>query len=229
MSLNIIKVDQPNDGLKFKEHQLAHELLDNLRGVEFGPAYHNDFNLPGSIGIAPKEGFEFYRDSQVKLSGAYIQPDLWSDAENCPDIADSSIDYVITSHVFEHIPDPMKALREWNRMVRDGGIIFMIVPVPGALPGDAGRPLATEDDWLWASGGITPDSWDYEAKPVPGGRRGHYWVYTPDTLNALITKFMPGWGLAYREDIDQKVGNGFTLVYVVSKHADGISSRGRHR
>ena len=34
----------------------------------------------------------------------------------------------ISSHVLEHFHNPVKALLEWYRIVRPGGIIFMIVP-----------------------------------------------------------------------------------------------------
>jgi ubiquinone/menaquinone biosynthesis C-methylase UbiE len=84
---------------------------------------------------------------------------------------------VISSHVFEHLPNPIAALIEMVRVGRDGGYIFMIVPISGAHPEDTGRPLAKLEQWIRAlDANVTVDTWDYEANPVPGGRRGHYFV-----------------------------------------------------
>jgi hypothetical protein len=51
------------------------------------------------------------------------------------------------------------------------------------------------------------------------GRRGHYWVLTPDVLLEAVAHEQPHWELVAREDIDSKVGNGFTLVFRVNKPA----------
>jgi len=41
---------------------------------------------------------------------------------------DNTLDYVLSSHVIEHFFDPMKALREWHRVIKPGGYIFVIAP-----------------------------------------------------------------------------------------------------
>jgi ubiquinone/menaquinone biosynthesis C-methylase UbiE len=47
---------------------------------------------------------------------------------------DGSFDRLIASHVLEHIPNPVMALEEWNRVVRPGGIISILLPCdPGML------------------------------------------------------------------------------------------------
>jgi SAM-dependent methyltransferase len=46
------------------------------------------------------------------------------DCENLP-LADSSSDLVVSSHVIEHLPDPMRGLRELRRVSRDRAIIVM--------------------------------------------------------------------------------------------------------
>ena len=43
-------------------------------------------------------------------------------------VAGGSYDFVLASHVLEHIANPLKALREWSRVVRPGGIVLAIVP-----------------------------------------------------------------------------------------------------
>ena len=47
---------------------------------------------------------------------------------------DGAFDRLVATHVLEHIPEPYKALREWARVVRPGGIISVILPTdPGIL------------------------------------------------------------------------------------------------
>lgn len=43
-------------------------------------------------------------------------------------IKDRSYDFVLSSHVLEHLSNPLKALVEWNRILRTGGIIVSYVP-----------------------------------------------------------------------------------------------------
>jgi phosphatidylethanolamine/phosphatidyl-N-methylethanolamine N-methyltransferase len=48
--------------------------------------------------------------------------------------ADDTADRLIGSHVLEHLPEPHKVLREWSRVVKDGGIITVALPCdPGFL------------------------------------------------------------------------------------------------
>ena len=47
---------------------------------------------------------------------------------------DGRFDRLIATHVLEHIPDPVSVLREWNRVVRPGGLISIVLPCdPGFL------------------------------------------------------------------------------------------------
>lgn len=47
---------------------------------------------------------------------------------------DNSFDRLIATHVLEHLPNPVDVLREWNRVVRPGGLISLVLPCdPGLL------------------------------------------------------------------------------------------------
>ena len=52
---------------------------------------------------------------------------------------DHSFDRLIATHVLEHLPDPVKVLREWNRVVRPGGVISIVLPCDPGLLWRAGR------------------------------------------------------------------------------------------
>ncbi|MCH9655944.1 MAG: class I SAM-dependent methyltransferase [Planctomycetes bacterium] len=48
--------------------------------------------------------------------------------------ADNSVDRLIATHVLEHLLNPVDVLKEWNRVVRPGGLISIALPCdPGML------------------------------------------------------------------------------------------------
>jgi SAM-dependent methyltransferase len=221
----IVVKETGHNGLKFPEHDLAHRLLGDLHGLELGPSSHNSFNLQGSQSVAPADDFEFYKNGQVTQNGKYIQPDIVGEADSIPVAADSQ-DYVLSSHVFEHIPDIFRALVEWVRVLRDRGYVFMIVPQRDALDSDRGRALTTYEELETAfNEGYTPDTMPEERTKAAGGSRGHYWVFTSESLKNIIERFtdvlaidhQASLQLVEEEDPDKKVGNGFCLVYRVIK------------
>jgi GT2 family glycosyltransferase len=42
--------------------------------------------------------------------------------------ADKSVDAILAKHLFEHLINPVKALKEWGRVLKDGGRLVIIVP-----------------------------------------------------------------------------------------------------
>ena len=200
------------------ESALAHSILDGLKGLEIGPAAHNPFGL-NTRNVELPAAHEFYSGEQRRLSG--LEPprvDLWAAADNIP-VPDQSEGFILTSHILEHLPNVVGALVEWDRIVIDGGYVFMIVPHNWAFAPDATRELTSFehfiDDYVQKA--------SLESHPidgVPGGKMGHYHTFTPDSVVQVVEWMcrnkLCDWKLVAREDIDTKVGNGFTLVFMVS-------------
>ncbi len=203
-------------GMPFPEHELAHRLLDGFRGLEVGAAAHNPFGLR-TRNVAPVEDYDYYAGESRRQGIEPAVVDIAAQADAIP-VPDRSEDFVLSSHVVEHLPNPIRAFREWNRIVRDEGYVFMIVPLKGALPADAPRELTTLEHLVADyETGATIDTHPYD--DAPGGRMGHYHTFTPDSLHAVVrwmrAQGLCQWQLVAREDIDTKVGNGFTLAYRV--------------
>lgn len=58
----------------------------------------------------------------------YLQPvDYVCDIRAIP-LPDSSLDAIVCTEVFEHLPDPMAALKEFSRLLRDGGKVLITAP-----------------------------------------------------------------------------------------------------
>jgi len=61
----------------------------------------------------------------------FIEKNKWdylTDATNLNFAKDSSVDFVVSSHLLEHISNPIKAILEWKRVLKKGGIIYSAVP-----------------------------------------------------------------------------------------------------
>lgn len=55
--------------------------------------------------------------------------------------ADNSFDRLVATHVLEHIYQPHLALKEWRRVVKDGGIISILIPTDPSVAWRLGRHL----------------------------------------------------------------------------------------
>jgi hypothetical protein len=84
-----------------------------------------------------KEGATYNYDSQHGFGNQYIveATDL-----NC--ISSDSYDFILSSHVLEHIANPLLALSEWIRVLKDNGLLVLVVPHKG-FTFDHCRPVTT--------------------------------------------------------------------------------------
>ena len=65
-----------------------------------------------------------------------------AEATDLDDIATESYDFILSSHVLEHVANPIRALTEWIRVLRVGGVIVLVVPHKQATF-DHRRPITT--------------------------------------------------------------------------------------
>lgn len=106
-----------------RDSRFAHEHLDGLKGVEIGAAAPQSFRLD-TINV-DREDSAFYREAQERVTGWAVPVDVVAAGDALP-FADSEFDFVLASHVIEHMPDPIAALREWVRVA--SRYVFLIVP-----------------------------------------------------------------------------------------------------
>lgn len=197
--------------MKFNEHALAHHWCQG-EGLEIGAAAHNPFGLR-TRNVALRE--PFYERAQFEMCGEVATIDIVASAESIP-LDNASQDFIVSSHVIEHLPDPVRALIEWDRLLKPGGICFIVHPLRTAMAGDEQRQLTTVEHYLE----------DYERRhdrdthpleSVTGGVGGHYHVASAESfgelVNVLNARSLLSWEQVAMEPRDTKVGNGFTLVY----------------
>jgi SAM-dependent methyltransferase len=201
------KLNTYEETMIFKDHEPTKKLLEGLEGIEIGGAAHNPFHV-NAKNVAPQSEFAFYAAEQARLGNDPLPIDIDAYADDLP-LEDNSVDFVLSSHVVEHIARLITTFREWKRVVKPGGYIVMIVPLPTALPQDAARPLTTLEDIE-----------NYHKKPesIPD-HSGHVYVFTAERLKEVIHslnhrgRWSLNWELVGEESPDSKVGNGFWLAY----------------
>lgn len=198
--------------MKFKESQLAHRLLDGLEGIEIGGSAHNPFGLKAR-NVDYTAEFTTFKQEEVKLCGEALPVDIVSPGDELP-LRDHSVDFVISSHVIEHFPDPIKTLKEWHRVVRPGGYLFIIAPHKDRTF-DRQRPRTTLAELIER----------HETGRKPEVINDHCSVWITEDLVELIRWL--GWPIAEVQDVDDKVGNGFTIVVRVEKQRAPILAGAR--
>jgi ubiquinone/menaquinone biosynthesis C-methylase UbiE len=62
----------------------------------------------------------------------YGHIDVVSDINNIP-VENNSFDVIVCTEVFEHIPEPIKAIKEFSRILKKGGKLLLSAPLASGL------------------------------------------------------------------------------------------------
>ena len=175
-------------------------------GLEIGGAAHNPFGL-NTRNVDYTREQTIYKEMEINTCGRTLPVDIVAPGDAVP-LPDASVDFVISSHVLEHFFDPIKALQEWYRLVRLGGIIFMIVPHKERTFDKEKQRTQLSELLDRHTGKIAPfDPPD-----------GHYSVWITEDLLELILHmnrsglFPAPVKIEAVPGRDDKIGNGFTVV-----------------
>lgn len=224
----------------FKQSDLITKYLKDLHGIEIGASRTNSFQLDRSINVN-------YEDcgSDSWEGEANIKPEIVNLVANGDDLPfkDNTLDYVLSSHVFEHFFDPIKVLNEWIRVLKPGGYIAMIIPHKDRTF-DKDRDVTSLDELIKRHNGdykisdyaymtdekkiqvnFVKQGCDNSDNPhilikdgsVPDGYTRfveddhHHWnVWTTQDV-VEICKYL-NLKIIECHDVDDKVGNGFTII-----------------
>jgi len=126
---------------KIQDYKVYQELFLNKSGLEIGGP-SSIFTKNGKLPLYPviknldncnftnntiwqghiKQG-KNYRYEKDKLGYQFI-----CEGTNLSKIVSESYDFVISSNVLEHIANPLKAIKEWLRIIKINGILLLIIP-----------------------------------------------------------------------------------------------------
>lgn len=185
---------------KTRESALAHRIIGkSLKGIEIGASAQSPFGL-NTLNVDYTDDYTtLFKREEVAYTGTYAKVDIVASGDNLP-LEDNSVDFVINAHVIEHFYDPIKSIKEWLRVVRPGGYVFIIAPHKERTF-DKDRPRTTLAELI--------DRHEHPNPPVPD-HHGHYSVWITEDFLELCRHF--GWKVITWQDVDDKVGNGFTVV-----------------
>jgi SAM-dependent methyltransferase len=130
--------------------------LDGKIGVEIGGP-SSSFAWSGPLplyGVARRIDNIVFSDKTVWASHSDVYAvarekgkTLFKDATDLSGISDGTYEFLLASHVLEHVANPVKALREWRRILKVSGVMAIIVP-DRRRTFDHKRPLTTLDHML---------------------------------------------------------------------------------
>jgi SAM-dependent methyltransferase len=213
---------------RFHDSEIAHRYLDDLKGVEIGGSAHNAFHLPNCINVDYTDSMDtVFKRAEIGFCGEAMPVDVVAYGEDLP-FKDGEYDYVISSHVLEHIFDPIAAMKEWLRVIKSKGYVFTIVPRKEATNGE-NRPITTLQELIDRyEGKIKPENvrmWDnqigitsgdglpveYITKIMGNHEKGHFTVFDLKLL-VDICNYSGGCKVVKRMAEDDKVGNGICVI-----------------
>jgi SAM-dependent methyltransferase len=169
--------------------------LDGLRGVEIGGAAHNDFGVD-ALNVDRYEAMDtVYKLAELKTWGRAKPVDIVADGHVLP-LEDKSVDFVLASHVIEHIPDPIAAMAEWIRVARE--YVVLIVPHRDRTF-DRDRPLTPLAELV-----------ERHETRFSSDEDRHWTVWTCESFLELCEYL--GIEVVDHRDPDRKAGNGFVLI-----------------
>jgi SAM-dependent methyltransferase len=169
--------------------------LEGSKGIEIGAASHNRFYLD-AVNVDRYAGDDTaYKHQERRLARSTVRVDVVAPGDDLP-FEDDSHDFVFSSHVIEHFPDPIKALCEWVRVARR----YVVVIVPHRdRTFDADRPLTTVDELI-----------ERHRMAFVSEEDRHWTVWTCESFLEMCEAV--GLRVIDHQDPDDKVGNGFTVV-----------------
>ena len=128
------KVPAPNQFIK---------AVAGRRGIEIGgPSLFFDISLPLYREVSSLDGVNFSRqtiwegDIDASMDFCYRKKRLGqqviAEAADISTVESGSYDFVLSCHSLEHVANPLKALREWNRVLKPGGFLIIALPNKGS-------------------------------------------------------------------------------------------------
>lgn len=126
-------------GAKLQEVESYVRLFRGLRGVEIGgPSTIFSTELPVYQVLAGLDGVNFATttlwEGEIRHGQDYRfhswkkGRQLVMEASDLRTIPSASYDFLLSSNCLEHVANPVKAIREWMRIVRPSGLMLLVLP-----------------------------------------------------------------------------------------------------
>jgi SAM-dependent methyltransferase len=99
------------------------------RGLELGPLHRPLPTHPGMrMTYVDRADQETLKQQFPAVAKDVMPVDVIDDAETLATVEPGSFDFLVAAHVIEHMRNPIGAIVNWLRAVREGGHVYLIVP-----------------------------------------------------------------------------------------------------
>jgi SAM-dependent methyltransferase len=220
-------------------------------GIEIG-ALNFPMKVPRSARVKYVDRLslsELRREHPELNATPIVAPNIIDDGESLETIADGTQDFLIASHVLEHVQNPIQTLTHWLRVLKPGGILFLVLP-DKRFTFDADRPVTTTEHLIrdYSDGPAWSRAQHFEEFATLAGKRIshdfgapdrdrmtdkdlaaylmktdysiHFHVWTPWELFDLLLVLKQQYGLGV--DVEVFLQNGAEFIFVLKK-AEGPS------
>jgi len=185
-------------------------------GVELGPGLHPQVMPDETRDVtyveqaSPEEWDRLYNErARLQVDKTLWQRYTIGEAFPLP-AEDGSLDFIFSSHVFEHLANPLGHLLHWYGKLRTGGVVTGVVPDVGGSKDYVFEPCSLRDILdEFALGEMQPQLMHYRrwaAVRAPGKDPAWYWqskrsihvhFYTGDSMRALLEVAVAKIGFAW--------------------------------
>lgn len=110
-----LEIGGPSERFKRSGLLPVYTVADRIDNCNFS----NDTTWEGSV----TEGATFRFDKRRAPGDQYI-----AEATNLGNIMSASYDFILSSHTLEHIANPIQALSEWTRVLKEEGLLALVIP-----------------------------------------------------------------------------------------------------
>ncbi|MFO6418779.1 methyltransferase domain-containing protein [Hylemonella sp. W303a] len=191
----------------------VHRLLDRNdlykhckgRGVEIGPGPRPQI-LPGAhiqVQYVEQATPDQWQQLYGKDTKTPVDPGLWKlyvvgNADQIP-AEQNSLDFIFSSHVIEHLANPLGHLAYWSKLLKKGGVVAAVIPDMRGCKDYVFQPSTLEElDAEYRRGLMTPTLDHYRrwcnvrapktdpAEVLARGRSIHVHFYTPETMQTVL-------------------------------------------
>jgi SAM-dependent methyltransferase len=189
------RVHHGSELLLRRDSTFVSSYLKGLKGVEIGAGACNNYFLD-AINVDRWGGTDTpYKEQERRIVFRVAKVDVVAPGDDLP-FEDDSHDFVFSSHVIEHFPDPIRALLEWQRVARR--YVVAVVPHHDRMF-DADRPLST-----------IPELIERHSTGFSSDEDRHWSVWTCESFVQMCEAI--GLHVLDTLDPDDKSGDGFMVV-----------------
>ena len=135
--------------------KLVREVVTAKKGIEIGgpsAVFRRKFNLPVYDCVGTLDNCDFSQNTtwsnhtpdfvfnKAKPSGRTY----FCEGSDLKPVADHTYDFLLSSHNLEHLANPFKGLREWQRVVVPGGYLAVVLPHYAHTPDRRRKPTSVD-------------------------------------------------------------------------------------